>query len=62
MNKMSHDEIELLQRELLLRGINMAIPASVYHMDIDKALSVCLDLYAGFTFRQAIDSYDKDTI
>ena len=59
---MTPTEIDLLQHELLLRGINMNIPASVYHMDMDKALSVCLDLYAGFTFRQAIDAYDKDAI
>ena len=56
---MSQSEIDLLQHELLLRGVNMNIPASVYHMDMDKALSICLDLYAGFTFRQAIDAYDK---
>ena len=50
----------MTDREIdLLRGINMNIPASVFHMDLDKALSVCLDLYAGFTFLQAIDSYDK---
>ena len=59
---MTDREIDLLDRELLLRGINMNIPASVFHMDYDKALSVCLDLNAGFTFRQAIDSYDKDVI
>lgn len=56
---MTPTEIALLQHELLLRGVNMLVPASVYHMDLDKALSVCLDLYAGFTFRQAIDAYDK---
>lgn len=59
---MTDREIDLLDHELLLRGINMDIPASVFHMDLDKALSVCLDLYAGFTFHQAIDSYDKDVI
>ena len=56
---MTDREIDLLDHELLLRGINMNIPASVFHMDLDKALSVCLDLYAGFTFRQAIDAYDR---
>ncbi len=56
---MTDREIDLLDHELLLRGINMNIPASVFHMDLDKALSVCLDLYTGFTFLQAIDSYDK---
>ena len=59
---MTDREIDLLDHELLLRGINMNIPASVFHMDSDKALSVCLDLHAGFTFRQAIDSYDKDVM
>ena len=59
---MSQDEFSLLQHELMLRGVNMLIPASVYHMDLDKALSVCLDIYAGLTFRQAIDAYDKDVI
>ena len=59
---MSQSEIDLLQHELLLRGVNMNVPSSVYHMDLEKALSVCLDLHAGFTFRQAIDSYDKDVI
>ena len=59
---MTPTEIDLLQHELLLRGVNMAVPASVHHMDMYKALSVCLDLYAGFTFRQAIDAYDKDVI
>ena len=56
---MTQDEIALLQHELALRGVNMTIPQSVYHMDYDKALSVCLGMYAGFTFRQAIDTYDK---
>lgn len=56
---MTQEEFSLLQHELMLRGVKMLIPASVYHMDLDKALSVCLDLYAGFTFRQAIDTYDK---
>ena len=56
---MTDREIDLLDHELLLRGINMNIPASVFHMDLDKALSVCLDLHAGFTFLRAIDSYDK---
>ncbi len=56
---MTDREIDLLDRELLLRGVNMNIPASVFHMDYDKALSVCLDLYAGCSFRQAIDAYDK---
>ena len=56
---MTQSEIELLQHELLLRGVNMNIPASVHHMDMDKALSVCRDLYVGFTFRQAVDAYDK---
>lgn len=55
---MSQDEIALLQHELFLRGVNMLVSESVYHMDWDKALSVCLDMYAGFTFRQAIDAYD----
>ena len=59
---MTDREIDLLDHELLLRGINMNIPASVFHMDLDKALSVCLDLHAGFTFLQAIDAYDKDVI
>ena len=59
---MTDREIDLLDHELLLRGINMNIPASVFHMDLDKALSVCLDLHAGSTFRQAIDAYDKDVI
>ena len=59
---MTQDEIVLLQHELALRGVSMNVPPSVYHMDWDKALYVCLDLYAGFTFRQAIDAYDKDTI
>ena len=59
---MTQDEIAMLQHELALRGVDMLVPASVYHMDMDKALSVCLDLYAGFTFRQAIDSYDKDVM
>ena len=56
---MTYREIDLLDNELLLRGVNMNIPASVFHMDYDKALSVCLDLYAGFTFRQAVDAYDR---
>lgn len=56
---MTQSEIELLQHELLLRGVNVKVSPSVYHMDYDKALSVCLDLYAGFTFRQAIDAYDE---
>ena len=59
---MSQDEIDLLQHELLLRGVDMLVSKSVYHMDYDKALSVCLDLYAGCSFRQAIDAYDKDTM
>ena len=59
---MSPTHIQLLQHELLLRGVNMNVPPSVYHMDYDKALSVCLDLNAGFTFRQAIDAYDKDVM
>ena len=59
---MTDREIDLLDHELLLRGINMNIPASVFHMDLDKALSVCLDLHGGFTFRQAIDAYDKGII
>ena len=59
---MTDREIDLLDHELLLCGINMNIPASVFHMDLDKALSVCLDLHGGFTFRQAIDAYDKDVI
>ena len=37
---MTDREIDLLDHELLLRGINMNIPASVFHMDLDKALSV----------------------
>ena len=56
---MTDREIDLLDHELLLRGINMDIPTSVFHMDLDKALSVCLDLYTGYSFRQAIDAYDK---
>lgn len=56
---MTRTEIALLQHELLLRGMIMLVPESVYHMDMDKALSVCLDLYVGFTFREAIDAYDK---
>lgn len=56
---MTPTEIEMLQHELLLRGVNMTIPVSVHHMDWHKALSVCLDLYAGCSFRQAIDAYDK---
>ena len=59
---MTDREIDFLDHELLLRGINMNIPASVFHMDLDKALSVCLDLHAGFTSRRAIDAYDKDVI
>ena len=57
---MSQSEIDLLQHELLLRGVNMVVPKSVHHMDLDKALSVCLDLHAGFTFRQAVDAYDEE--
>ena len=56
---MSPVEIELLQHELFLRGVNMDVPPSVYHMDYDKALSVCMDMHKGFTFRQAINAYDK---
>ena len=56
---MTDREIDFLDHELLLRGINMNIPPSVLCMDYDKALSVCLDLYAGCSFRQAIDAYDK---
>ena len=59
---MTDREIDFLDHELLLRGINMDIPASVFHMDMDKALSVCLDMYAGWSFRQAIDAYDKGII
>lgn len=59
---MTDREIDFLDHELLLRGINMDIPASVFHMDLDKALSVCLDMYAGWSFRQAIDAYDKGII
>ena len=59
---MTQDEIALLQHELLLRGVNMVVPQSVHHMDMDKALSVCLDMYAGWSFRQAIDAYDKGII
>ena len=59
---MTQDEIALLQHELALRGVNMVVPQSVHHMDIDKALSVCLDMYAGWSFRQAIDAYDKGII
>ena len=59
---MTQDEIALLQHELALRGVNMVVPQSVHHMDLDKALSVCLDLYSGFTFRQAIDTYDKGIV
>lgn len=57
---MSQSEIDLLQHELLLRGMDMLVPKSVYHMAYDKALSVCLDLYAGFTFQQAIAAYEKE--
>ena len=56
---MSQSEIDLLQHELLLRGVNMVVPKSVHHMDWHKALSVCLDLYSGCSFRQAIDAYDR---
>ena len=56
---MTDREIDLLDHELLLRGVNMNIPASVFHMDLDKALSVCMDMHKGFTFRQAIDAYGK---
>ena len=56
---MTQDEIALLQHELALRGVNMVVPQSVHYMDLDKALSVCLDLYSGHSFRQAIDAYDK---
>ena len=59
---MSQSEIQLLQHELLLRGINMNVPPSVYHMDYDKALSVCTSMHAGHTFRQAINAYDKDAM
>ena len=59
---MSPTEIQLLQHELLLRGVYMDMPKSVHHMDLDKALSVCLDMYAGWSFRQAIDAYDKGII
>ena len=59
---MTQDEIELLQYELALRGMNMVVPPSVHYMDMDKALSVCLDMYAGWSFRQAIDAYDKGII
>ena len=59
---MTQDEIALLQHELALRGVNMVVPQSVHHMDMDKALSVCLDIYARFTFRQSIDTYDKDVM
>ena len=59
---MTQEEIALLQHELALRGVNMVVPQSVHHMDMDKALSVCLDMYAGWSFRQAIDAYDKGII
>ena len=59
---MTQDEIALLQHELALRGVNMVVPQSVHHMDMDKALSVCLDMYTGWSFRQAIDAYDKGII
>ena len=55
---MTQDEIALLQHELALRGVNMVVPQSVHHMDMDKALSVCLDMYSGFTLHQAIDAYN----
>ena len=55
---MTDREIDLLDHELLLRGINMDIPASVFHMDLDKALSVCLDLHAGYNFSDAIIAYE----
>lgn len=56
---MTQSEIDLLQHELLLRGVNMVVSESIYHMDYDKALSICLDVYAGFTFKDAIETYDK---
>ena len=55
---MTQDEIALLQHELALRGVNMVVPQSVHHMDYDKALSVCMDMYSGFTLHQAIDAYN----
>ena len=56
---MSKDEIQLLQHELLLRGIYIDMPESVYRMEFDKALSICLDLHSGFTYQQAIVAYAK---
>ena len=55
--KMSQFEIELLQHELFLRGVDM--PKSVYHMGYDKALSICLDMWSGFTYQQAIVAYAR---
>ena len=59
---MSRDEIELLQHELLLRGVCMDMPKSVYRMEFDKALSICLDLYSGFTYQQAIVAYARKNL
>ena len=59
---MSRDEIDLLQHELLLRGVYMDIPKSVYRMEFDKALSICLDLYSGFTYQQAIVAYARKNL
>ena len=56
---MSQSEIDLLQHELLLRGIYMDMPKSVYRMEYDKALSICLDLHSGFTYQQAIVAYAR---
>ena len=59
---MDDHEIQLLQHELFLLGVNMNVPVAVHHMDLDKALYVCFHLNAGYTFHQAIDAYDKDVI
>ena len=56
---MSQSEIDLLQHELLLRGVCTDIPKSVYRMEFDKALSICLDLHSGFTYQQAIVAYAR---
>lgn len=56
---MTDHEIQLLQHELALRGVDMVVPKYVYHMDLDEALSACLDLYTGYSFRQAIGAYDE---
>ena len=62
LNLKDVSEIDLLQRELLLRGVYMDIPPPVYNMELDKALSVCLDMCAGLTLRQSIAAYDKGIV